>query len=541
MKKALSRIRIGRNLFLASLWIGTVLAIAGLSTYVITSVWSNLAIGLFILGMLLIASVLLLRWRFGPPSQHQVSWWRRRSTQASTNALIATLAVVIMLGVLNLMAVRYGQQIDFTENRLFSLAPQTQEVLRQLPKPLKIWSFTQPPIPAERTLLEKFSQVNPERFQFEFVDPQLQPGLAQKFKVFSSNKVVLEYGDRTKTLDSPFTESQITPVMVSLLGNVQANIYFLEGHGEIPLAGEEINLQSASTALNQKDFTISPLNLVQSTKIPEDTDVLVIAGPKRAFIKSELDLIQKYLKDGGNLLALMDPEFKTGLEPILKEWGITLDNRIIVDASSSGQFLGLGPAVPLVVNYGPHPISQDFDEGFSYYPLAQALKVDDSKSAEITPILVSQERTWAEAEPDNEELDFDPNADLQGPLTIGIALDSHQTAEEPTEEEQEGEAEQTEEPKENNLEKPRTKIVVIGDSDFATSGPFEQGLNGDVFLNSVSWLADDNLSLSIRPKTKVERRLDISGTRLRVLALTAIAFLPLLAFTIAGTIWWKRR
>ncbi|NJN23418.1 MAG: ABC transporter [Acaryochloridaceae cyanobacterium RL_2_7] len=537
MKPILSRIHVGRNLFLASLWIGTFLAIAGISTYAITSIWSNLAVLLLISGMLLIATVLLLRWRFGPPSKNQVSWWRRRSTQAGTNALIATLAVIIMLGVLNFMAVRYGQQVDLTETQLFSLAPQTQEVLRQLPQPLKVWSFTQPPIPAERTLLEKFAQVNPEQFQFEFVDPQLQPGLAQKFKVFSSDKVVLEYGDRSKTIDSPVTESQITPVMVSLLGNVQANIYFVEGHGEVPLAGAEINLQSASTALNQKDFSLSPLNLVQSTKIPEDADVLVIAGPKRDFVKSELELIKNYLKQGGNLLALMDPEFKTGLGPIFKEWGITLDNRIIVDASSSGQFLGLGPAVPLVVSYGSHPISQDFDEGFSYFPLAQSLKVDESKSSEITPILVSQERTWAEANPDSEELDFDPKVDLQGPLTIGVALDSHQVPEK-SELDEEKESPPA---KPKSIDKPRTKIVVIGDSDFATSGPFEQGLNGDVFLNSVSWLADENLNLSIRPKAKVERRLDISGTRLRVLALTAIAFLPLLAFSIAGTIWWKRR
>jgi len=249
---------------------------------------------------------------------------------------------------------------------------------------------------------------------------------------------------------------------------------------------------------------------------------LIIAGPKRPLLEAEIKLIRTYLQDGGRLLALLDPEFKTGLETILPEWGITLDNRIIVDASSSGQFLGLGPAVPVVEAYGSHPITRAFNQGFSYYPLAQALKIDESKAEQVTPLLLSQERTWAEANPDNDELDFDPKTDLQGPLTIGV------TVEVPNQEAPQ------------NPEK-KTRLVVIGDSDFATSGPFAQGLNGDVFLNSVSWLAEDNRTLSIRPKAQVERKLVLSRTRFRVLALTAIAFLPLLAFTIAGSIWWKRR
>lgn len=522
MKRTLPKFRFGQNLFLGALWFGAVIAIAGLSTRVITGLWSNAAISLLVIGLLLLAFTLLLRWRFGPPSQHQMSWWRRRSTQSNTNALIATLAVIMILGVANIMAVRYDQQIDFTENRQFSLAPQTKEVLRQLTKPLKIWSFTQTPRPDERTLLEKFRQLNPERFQFEFVDPQLQPGLAQKFKVFTTNKVVLEFSDRTKTIDSPFSEAQITPTMVSLISNIQPTVYFLEGHGEIPLAGGEINLQSAASALSQSNFTVSPLNLVQKTQIPQDADFLIIAGPKRPLIDAEKTLLKTYLKEGGRLLALLDPEFKTGLEDVLKDWGIILDNRIIVDASSSGEFLGLGPAVPVVENYGSHPITQEFGQGFSYYPLAQAIQISESESEQVTPFLLSQERTWAEAEPDSEELDFDPKLDLQGPLTIGVAIEATPNKDEKTQDAE-------------------TRLVVIGDSDFATSGPFSQGVNGDVFLNSATWLADDSVTLSIRPKVQVERRLALPRTRFRVLALMAIAILPLFAFTIAGTIWWKRR
>jgi ABC-type uncharacterized transport system involved in gliding motility auxiliary subunit len=524
VKRSLPKVRFSQNIFLGTLWLGAVLTISGLSTRVITDLWTNTAIGLLVLGLLIIAFTLLLRWRFGPPSQYQMSWWRRRSAQSTTNALIATLAVLLILGVINIMAIRYGQQIDWTETRQFSLAPQTKEILRQLPEPLKVWSFSPNPQPDERTLLERFRQLNPEQFQFEFVDPQLQPGLAQKFKVFSTNKVVLEFGDRTKTIDSPLTEAQLTPKMVSLISNIQPTAYFLEGHGEVPLAGGEINFQSAAKALSERNFTVSPLNLVQQAQIPPDADLLIIAGPKRSLVDAEIKLIQAYVKEGGRLLALLDPEFKTGLESFFKNYGITLDNRIIVDVSTSGEFLGLGKAVPVVEKYSNHPIAQDFGQGFSYFPLAQAITIDKSKAEQVTPLLISQERTWAEAEPDSNELNFDPAVDLQGPLTLGVAIESPPN-----------------EASKPNHNEPTPRLVVIGDSDFATSGPFEQGINGDIFLNSVSWLADDALNLSIRPKAEIERKLALTPLRFRLLALTAIIILPLIAFTLAGTIWWKRR
>ncbi|MEM9135893.1 MAG: Gldg family protein, partial [Cyanobacteria bacterium P01_F01_bin.42] len=533
MRRAPLKLRIGQNVFLGVLWMGTVLAIAGLSIRFITEVWSNLAIALLIVGLLSIALILLLRWRFGPPGQHQVSWWRRRSLQTSANALIATTAVVIMLTVGNIVAVRFGTQFDLTEVKEFSLAPQTQEVLRQLPQPLKVWSFTNAPNPEERTLLEKFRQVNPEKFQFEFVNPQLQPGIANRLEVTAPDQVVLDLGDRRKTLARPIRETDITPALVSLVGNIQATVYFLEGHGEVPLAGGEVNLQSAAVALNRADFTLSPLNLIQQPAVPDDADVLVIAGPKRPYSESEIEALSVYLDRGGSLLAMLDPELQTGLNGLLKDWGMALDNRIIVDVSPSGASLQLGPAVPVVVNYGNHPISEDFGQGFSYYPLAQTIKVDEKFTQQVVPFIFSQERTWAEADPDNDELAFDPEQDLQGPLTIGVTMDStlsvaDEAVVEPQSTENAADEDQStdtsaanDEPSEDPStdEQPSTRMVVIGDSDFATSGPFEQGLNGDVFLNSVSWLAENQLNLSIRPQEQVERRLDIPRPQFRILAL----------------------
>ncbi len=566
-----------RYLFWGCLWLGFFWTIAGISTRIVTATWSPIAIGFLIAGLLVMVVGLLARLRYGSSRSSAVSWWRRRSLQAGTNAIIASTAVIIILAVINIIAIRYASDIDFTENQVFSLAPQTKEVVRQLSQKLKVWNFSEVPLSNDQTLLERYRRINPDRFAFEFVDPQAKPGLAQKYQVLSSNKVVLEFGDRTKTIDSQLSEVELTSAMVALIQNLQITAYFTEGHGEVPLAGGELNLQAAAEALNRLDFTVSPLNLIQQKQIPKDANILIIAGPKRPFLGPEIDMLRTYLKEGGHLFAMVDPEFKTGLEPLLQEWGITLGQRIVIDASQAGEKFGLGPATPLVFEYGDHPITQNFAKGISFYPLAQSVSVAENKGRSVVNLLTTQERSWAEADPDDQKLEFDPKRDQQGPLVLGVAVSQKRlnnsvdqvnsksgststpsspptspanpspnpspnlslstspgVASSPENKTQESEAQE-------RRDASLTRLVVIGDSDFATTGLFSQGINGDVFLNSITWLGDEESSLSIRPKEKTERRLNLSTMKLRLLTLVATVFLPLSAFITAAWFWWKRR
>lgn len=85
-------------------------------------------------------------------------------------------------------------------------------------------------------------------------------------------------------------------------------------------------------------------------------------------------------------------------------------------------------------------------------------------------------------------------------------------------------------------------MAVIGNSTFATNGLFDQQLNGDVFLNSVQWLAnDDEQPLSIRPKDPTNRRIVLSQIRAGLIFWLSIVVFPLLAFVLAVLIWWRRR
>ncbi len=508
-------------------WLGPILITTGLGARVVSDTWGSVPLGLLIAGIVILSLWLLFQARM------LSGFWGRRSTQAGTNVLLTILAMVTILGLLNFLAVQHPARWDLTEAQFFSLAPQTQEVLRNLKQPVKVLIFDSQPEPATRTLLEQYRRQGAAKFSFEFIDPQAQPGLAQKYKVQNPGQVILESNQRTLPLEGTLAESSLTSGIARVVSDRQSHTYFLQGHGEIPLeaeAGQE-SLSQAAQALTERNINVTPLNLIEQKQIPPDASVVVVAGPKRPLLKPEVKILQDYLQRGGSVLLLLDPETKSGLDSLLQDWGVKLDNRLVVDASGQGQLVGLGPAVPLVTRYGPSPITQAFAQGVSFFPLAQALQIQQKPNQQVIELLFTGEQSWAESAPDRPELRFDPQSDRQGPLVLGVqisrSLETTTKTPPPSPEQQSG---------------PQARLIVIGDANFATDGTFDQGLNGDLFLNALTWLSDrPDQVLSIRPKEATNRRLELTAQQGRLITLLGLGVLPLTAFSTAAGLWWRRR
>jgi ABC-type uncharacterized transport system involved in gliding motility auxiliary subunit len=552
VKRLLPTLNLNSKIIAFLFWVGLGITIAGLSAGIVAGTWSTVALGLVIGGLVVIGLWLLLRGLNAPPAGS--SWWQQRSTQVGANAFLTTLAVFVILGGLNFLAVRAPGQLDFTEIKQFTLAPQTKQVLQALKQPVKAWVFSklspaepeqQNLLAQQRSLLELYKRQNPEKFSFEVIDPDAQPGLAQKYKVRTLGELILETGDRTKTLEGTPTETNLTPALASLLRDRKLNAYIIQGHGETPPSGGKSNLSEAITELKKRDFNVNVLNLIEQKQIPDDADVAIVAGPKRPFIASEVKLLSNHLQQGKGLLLMLDPDptkpldqKEMGLGALLKEWGVQLDGRLVVDASGSGQMLGLGPAIPLVTQYGNHPITKEFAQGPSFYPVAQAVTVKPpSPNQTATDLIKTNPQSWAESDPTQAKLQFDAARDRQGPLTLGVAMTQKVTANPPSPEPSKPATTPSQ-----NESKREAKLVVIGDSDFATvSDP--QVLDSDLFLNTVTWLGSEqnDPSLSIRPKDLKNRRIEMSQTQWRILMLVGLGFLPLAAFGSAAYIWWRRR
>lgn len=533
------------NLLKYLFWLSPVLIVMGLTAGSIAG-WGVIPTGLVVIGALLGIAWLVLS------GVTQKGFWGRRSTQEGTNALIATIAALVILALVNLLAARYTTRIDLTENKIFTLAPQSQLVAQQLQTPVKAVIFMPNADPVDEQLLKNYQRQG-QQFSYEYVDPQAEPGVAQQFGVQSFGEVYLESGDvrryvQTISAQERLSERNLTNGLIQLTSSSQQTIYFVQGHGERTLEEGQGGYAQAKQGLADAGYAAVPLNLAENPTVPEDTGALIVAGPQRPLLESEVNALREYLKQGGSVLLLIDPQTDPntpqndfGLNPLLEEWGVRLSDRIVIDPA--GEASGLGPGVTIVNQYGDHPITQQFDNGISFYPLARPLETASISGIESTQLLITSAQTEAHRLSASSELEFDPATDPKGPFNIGLALSrpvegsaNPEANENPPSEETEGEP-SPEEPSN------QARLVVIGNASFAGNGLFGQQLNGDVFLNSVSWLNNqqNDQSLSIRPREMTNRRIVMSPGQQLAAALISTAFLPILGFTAAVFVWWKRR
>lgn len=533
------------NLLKYLFWLSPVLIVMGLTAGSIAG-WGVIPTGLVVIGALLGIAWLVLS------GVTQKGFWGRRSTQEGTNALIATIAALVILALVNLLAARYTTRIDLTENKIFTLAPQSQLVAQQLQTPVKAVIFMPNADPVDEQLLKNYQRQG-QQFSYEYVDPQAEPGVAQQFGVQSFGEVYLESGDvrryvQTISAQERLSERNLTNGLIQLTSSSQQTIYFVQGHGERTLEEGQGGYAQAKQGLADAGFAAVPLNLAENPTVPEDTGALIVAGPQRPLLESEVNALREYLKQGGSVLLLIDPQTDPntpqndfGLNPLLEEWGVRLSDRIVIDPA--GEASGLGPGVTIVNQYGDHPITQQFDNGISFYPLARPLETASISGIESTQLLITSAQTEAHRLSASSELEFDPATDPKGPFNIGLALSRPVEGSANTEAEANPPNEATE--GEPSPEEPsnQARLVVIGNASFAGNGLFGQQLNGDVFLNSVSWLNNqqNDQSLSIRPREMTNRRIVMSPGQQLAAALISTAFLPILGFTAAVFVWWKRR
>ncbi|MEB3210889.1 MAG: Gldg family protein [Leptolyngbyaceae bacterium] len=525
-------------------WFAPVLIIIGVTAGVVADSWGALPLGFIIAGLLLLVVWLLAEWRSLP------GLWGKRSTQASTNAVVATLAVLVIIGLVNVLAVRYVNRVDLTDNKLFTLAPQTQEVLNSLEQPAKIWIFATGEAernPFDQELLNNYRRES-SNFSYEYVDPQLEPGIAREFGVQTLGDVYLEIAGNRRVIQtiSPqerLSERQLTNALLQAGSDRQSVVYFLQGHGERPLEEGQGGLADVRRLLEDENYRVEPLNLTVSAEIPSDADVVIVAGPRRPLLEGEVESLQSYLENQSGLMLLLDPDTEPGLDPLLENWGVILDNLLVIDPT--GQALGLGLTTPLVQNYGEHPITQDFSGGISFFPESQVVELGEGQSdIETAPLLITNEQTQAVEIPESGEIQLDTaDIDVTGSVVLGVAL--NRPIDDPT-----AAAEETESsPEESTLDEvsedapdPESRLVVIGNSSFIVNGLVNQQLNSDVFLNSVAWLSQqEEQALSIRPKEVTNRRLTLNTQQWIIISLSAVVILPIIGIGGAIALWLQRR
>ncbi|MGQ9684164.1 MAG: GldG family protein [Anaerolineae bacterium] len=457
--------------------------------------------------------------------------WRAltgRIVREGSNALAVTVAVLGILALLNILGARYHRRVDLTAERQFSLSQQTLQVLAALPEPVTITAFMTPRYYARQQvedLLKEYSYRS-SLLRYEIIDPEKQPGKARQAGVTRDGTIIFQAGERRQeALGSD--EQEFTSALVKVTRKEQKKVYFLTGHKERdPEDYAPEGYRQIAQALQRDNYQVAPLNLVVSPTVPSDAAAVIIAAPIVTPTVAEFQALNTYVDGGGSLCILGDPASSVNLDPLLARWGLSLRSDVIIDPVSSPQG---DPATPVASRYPYHDITKDLGGLMTLYPVAASIgeATQPPEGVTLSPLVQTSAQSWGETDRNNQQVRLDAGQDTSGPLHLGVAatLALAQTSET-------GEAK-------------HARLVVFGDADWVSNDVLQslQGYlgNADLFLNAISWLAEEETLISIRPSRPAERIVMLTAPQVQLVLYASIILLPG-AVAVAGFwVWWKRR
>lgn len=438
-----------------------------------------------------------------------------------------TVLFLIVIALLGWLSNRYTAQFDWTNGGRNSLSETSQRVVVQMDGKINITAFafedkvTRTQI---NDLIGRY-QNHKKEIKLTFVNPDKQPERVRQLGVTNNGELLIEFDGKSEKVKTA-TERLLTNALQRLNRVEKRWVAFLTGHGERnPFGQANHDFETFGQTLTSKGISVQTINLIETAAIPTNSSLLVIASPQVALLDGEVALIKDYIKQGGNLLWLQDPDGLQGLYPLAEQLGLEFLPGTIVDAST--QLLGIDdPSFALVSRYSIHPITKEF-QSLTLFPVASALAKEEGESGfQTQAILSTLERSWTETSPREGEIQFDAGSEeTRGPLDLGFAL-TRPVGENPADEEQPSKEQ---------------RIVVIGDGDFLSNSYIGNGANLDLGLNIVQWLNEDDQLLNIPARTAPDLSLNLSKTGSAIIGIGFLIVLPALLIGSGTIIWFKRR
>lgn len=458
-----------------------------------------------------------------------------RRTRYGLNTAVALFLFFAIVVVVEALAIRHNMRADLTEGRRHTLSDQSIKILKSLEKEVHAVAFYQTDQPgkaATQDLLDQYAHFS-DNFRYEFVDPDRRPGLARRYGITTYGTVVLESGGKEQKVQVA-EEQNLTNALVKVLREEKRVMYFLTGHGEADLdSTERDGLSQLKQDLTELDYEVKPLLLLREKEVPKDAAVVIIPGPQKDLLPTELEALEAYVKRGGKLLALIDPFTQPGLTDLLTKYGLRLGHNVIVDRLSrafGGDYL-----LPVVTQYENHPIVNDFNIA-SFFPFAQTVDAVDTSGVSVQVLARTSSGSWAETDKaalDRGEASFDQEKDRQGPVPIGAVATLEVQSDVPGPRSEGSDSDKTGDRKGG--------IVAYGTSAFIKNTYLNLSGNRDLFLNSLSWLAEEEELIAIRPREAKFTPLVLTATQARFAFWGAVVFPPLAIIGAGAAVALRRR
>jgi hypothetical protein len=483
------------------------------------------------------------------------------------NAIVSALVLLVIVIMINFIAARHFVRIKLDPESTGKLSSMTLQILHSLTNTVDITVFydtSEVSFSFIDSLLREYKSECPF-LNIVTVDYVKNPGLAAMIKekyrltfpqtkneVLFKNLVIFDCNNRVKAVYdkelwdydlSDFLsgkESEIrraafkgemlfTSALIVVSDNRVRNAYFVTGHGEHSPISQEANtgFKDFASILELNNIQVNLLNLTSTNRIPEDCNLLVIAGPVNRYLPEELNKINDYLKSGGRILILfragLHAGIYTGLESLLSEWGVNVGSDMIFDATATitGQDMQ-------VTNFTlSHPIMKPLANSRLYVSLPRSIsrkeqaKVD--ADAPIVEELAFSSKNGIAITDIRNGLGYPKPTDKRGELPLIASIEK------------------------GNVpgvtgDFALTRMVVCGDSYFLSNQIIDSLANRDFAVLAVNWLIDRPYTMGgIGPRPIGKYKLNLSRTQRNLVWITFAGVIPCSILFVSLLVWWNRR
>lgn len=476
-----------------------------------------------------------------------------RKWSARANVILGVASLFAIAVMVNYLATRHPRQFVLSPDRVLALSPVTKQVVSGVAEDVNITVFFDSDAPLfshVRSLLEEYARLNP-RLKLETVDYVTAPGRAEQVKtrhklapavtdvvIFECagrveivrHSALSEYdtadliAGRSKTVERKYFngESFFTTALLAVTNPERPKVCFLGGRKEHdPRQNDnDIGYGKLANLVQGHNTELVLINLLGGETIPADCRLLIIPGPELEFDQAAQDKLHRYLEQGGRLLVLFRVGGRSGLERLLLNWGVAVDDKRVKDAGVSKD-----DHVVIVSAFGSHETIQPLFQ--ANLPLAMVsprivgrIKQNTAGDApQVTELAHTSENAVGLA--DYREGDRpNPLHDVTGRLPLLAAVERGGV---------------------KGVKQGSTRIIVAGDSYFLDNQMIEIGGNRDFAWNAVSWLLDRSELLGIAQRPIREYRFVMTRRQMEAVRWIFLGLIPGSLLLVGWLVWLKRQ
>lgn len=465
--------------------------------------------------------------------------WSSKNIRKGSYSLGISVVVLAIAVVFNLVVGKLPAQyrnVDLSQTKLSTIGDTTKELVSALDQDVTIYQIVESGKENEtiQKLLERYAGLS-SHVKVETMDPVLHPNFVSEYTeddlednslivVGEKRNKVIPYADMFESTVNYQTyqyettgfdgEGQVTSAISYVTTDSLPIMYTITGHGEGDMT------EDMKSAIEKENIEMKDLNLLTEESVPDDADCVMLFSPQNDLSEEEADKLITYMENGGKAVIITSYLNKEmpNLQKVLNNYGIGTMEGVVLEAD--GQHYISGNPTYLVPNIGSSDALGDLSKANSYVlmPVAQAVeKLEDKRdTVTIESLLTTSDSAYVKTNV-NGTLEKE-DGDAEGPFDVGVAVTE-------------------------SVDNGETKLIYLTSANLFSQqvDAMVSGNNVKLLANSVSWMCDQEQSVSIPSKSTQISYLTVTAASARMWGMVTIGLLPVLCLVLGGGIWFKRR